>query len=711
MRSVFVALIAIVIPYCSFASGTAVVTDGQFTNVYVYPDPSRETWEHHIRGLRADAAEFSRANIDRFTDTIMTPEWPSYFDTLYQYNRINPPHFFGSGVVKQECIDAAMRDLKDGVMQADTIRSLANCHADGKDPSPQINLIFSPDIKLSKYNFSGTSGDMCIEGKAFAWHGGGLDVPNFTVVPTDPNCSSSFRSFTVRMSHEIVETLASPGGFGVSNVGVDEVGDKCEDRADGTTTWKGFLVQTIWSDSDNTCEPKYLEAPAGSVSQIWILGEGSPFARLTGDRHTLSLTLPSTHPITGGGLTSAALVIKTGGDNLRGGHDNADATLNFAPGTYSGPTRPIRFNINTGHNWDSGQTHYAALSVPPTIRVSDITGVDIMTHFGGGTGGENWDIEKVALMVSFPSGSAVRTPVAPPIEHTWLDTSELPLVRFSGALHEFRINVPRIPIADEGVGISYLRVYVYTGNDDLRGGSDNADLVLDLHDGHRQVLRNINGGRAWAPWTVHEVGIPTNFTSPSSPTPITIRGGDISSLNLMTGFGGGSGGENWNVQRVKLVATITPPPPPAPAVHNWLDSSGAPLVRFTNLLHDWSMAVPHVDEGRSIMRLQVTITTGSHPLLGGRNPGDNCDLALTLANGHTIAIPNINAGMAWAVNSSHTVDVPIQAPDLPPAAQGGDIVGINLHTNFPKQGPIILKGGLIPRMWDVNRVQIIATVM
>src|SRR6516164_6264146 len=70
------------------SAGSAVVTNGHFANVYVYPDPDRETWEQHMASLRPDAANFSRAAIDGFTAALMSPTWPSYFDPLMQYNGI-----------------------------------------------------------------------------------------------------------------------------------------------------------------------------------------------------------------------------------------------------------------------------------------------------------------------------------------------------------------------------------------------------------------------------------------------------------------------------------------------------------------------------------------------------------------------------------------------------------------------------------------------
>src|ERR1051326_4444955 len=125
------------------AHADTVVSDGKFTNVYVFPNPDRETWEQHLNNLPAsqkpaDWQKFTRKSIDDFTEALMGPNWPSYFNAMHQYGGINPPRFFGSHVASQKCVNAAMKDLHNGVLEWTTIRSLSNCHVDGQDPSPQI---------------------------------------------------------------------------------------------------------------------------------------------------------------------------------------------------------------------------------------------------------------------------------------------------------------------------------------------------------------------------------------------------------------------------------------------------------------------------------------------------------------------------------------------------------------------------------------------
>jgi hypothetical protein len=538
-----------------------VVTDGRFTNVYVYPDPSRETWEQHLQGLAAnqkpsDPENFTRQTIDAFTRALMSPDWPSYFGTLHQYGGINPPLFFGSAVASQACVDAAMRDLHNGVLEQTTIRSLSNCHTAGMDPSPQVNLIFSPDIKIGEpvgTPLGAANGpDICSEtsqNHAIAYHAWGLNTPNFAVLPTAPGCAPDFKTFTSTFSHEVIEMLSDPGQAGHGAWGGGELGDQCEGN---DFTWKGFNVQRYRSDNDNICWP--ISPPAGSTTVTWVLAEGSPVIRFTGDVHETTLNVPAARTVSNAPATQVQIWIQTGGDDLRGGDhaaDNANVTLNFVGGT------SLTSNINGGREWGNGQTHVAVLTLPPTApHVQDIQSVTIATHFGGGIAGDNWNVDRIALLVSFPTGSPSWQTQPTAIVHEWLNASGGPLVRFTGGIHD---HTELVPLVDAGVSISALDVIIGTGNDDLRGGShlnDDCDVTVELTSGKVISLTNVNQGHNWPNWSNHTIAIPL--------PPEGLRGGDIKSIKLHTGFGGGIDGDNWNVNQLRLEATLIPPPPPLP---------------------------------------------------------------------------------------------------------------------------------------------------
>ncbi len=66
--TIFIALAGVALIARDINAGSAVVTQGKFTNVYVYPNSDTETWEQHMDRLRpTDAPKFSRASIDNFT--------------------------------------------------------------------------------------------------------------------------------------------------------------------------------------------------------------------------------------------------------------------------------------------------------------------------------------------------------------------------------------------------------------------------------------------------------------------------------------------------------------------------------------------------------------------------------------------------------------------------------------------------------------------
>ena len=112
-------------------------------------------------------------------------------------------------------------------------------------------------------------------------------------------------------------------------------------------------------------------------------------------------------------------------------------------------------------------------------------------------------------------------------------------------MHE---HVESVAAQDAGKKLRALSVIVSTGNDDLRGGNDNCDVVVELTNGSSITVTNANGKQAWKDWTDHAVAIPLPTSG--------LVGGGVKAVKLVTHFGGGVGGDNWNVQRVRLVATL-----------------------------------------------------------------------------------------------------------------------------------------------------------
>ncbi|MTB51877.1 hypothetical protein [Lewinella sp. W8] len=109
-----------------------------------------------------------------------------------------------------------------------------------------------------------------------------------------------------------------------------------------------------------------------------------------------------------------------------------------------------------------------------------------------------------------------------------------------------------------------LNVTITTGGDDLRGGKDNANLVVLFSDGQQQYFRNINGSQRWKDHTPYTVRY--TVRRPAS----AIRG-----IRLETTASGGFSGDNWNVNGIKVWATGSE------RSRVLLDRRGNHLVRFT----------------------------------------------------------------------------------------------------------------------------------
>lgn len=111
--------------------------------------------------------------------------------------------------------------------------------------------------------------------------------------------------------------------------------------------------------------------------------------------------------------------------------------------------------------------------------------------------------------------------------------------------------------------INRLRFDILTGSDDLRGGNDNLNLLVELVNGHVLRQDNVNRSARWADHQRHEVIMPL---APA------VRPTEIKAVTLETTARGGMGGDNWNVDAVTVTSDRGP---------ILTTRSGAPLHRFT----------------------------------------------------------------------------------------------------------------------------------
>jgi hypothetical protein len=124
----------------------------------------------------------------------------------------------------------------------------------------------------------------------------------------------------------------------------------------------------------------------------------SGYKRFTGSDKTLVLNLASAPTIPSGFADRLYLYLKTGGDDLRGGNDNYNVTVFFSNGAQ------MTFNnVNGSGRYPNGSERGETLPLTPRIsRPDQIVKVELQTTFGGGFGGDNWNLDVLEIIALGP---------------------------------------------------------------------------------------------------------------------------------------------------------------------------------------------------------------------------------------------------------------------------------------------------------------------
>lgn len=110
-----------------------------------------------------------------------------------------------------------------------------------------------------------------------------------------------------------------------------------------------------------------------------------------------------------------------------------------------------------------------------------------------------------------------------------------------------------------------LLLEIFTGGDDLRGGNDNVQAIVNFKNGTSQKFENINKGARWINHYYQVVPIELQKS---------VKCEQIKSVVLKTTFGGGIGGDNWNVNSFRVFAQE------GTYQRELYNGAGDPLVRF-----------------------------------------------------------------------------------------------------------------------------------
>lgn len=251
------------------------------------------------------------------------------------------------------------------------------------------------------------------------------------------------------------------------------------------------------------------------------------------------------------------LRIRTGSDDLRGGNNNLNVQIHFADGSM----QPVN-NVNKNANWPNNSTNVVTIPLSKPVapnQIKDITLVHL-AQAGNGTSGDSFH---AALAAGGPPAAGVAMLAGVQSEDNWdmaefqanaLGNGTIDIPIASSGDHVFSgsnpsLDVPARPNAmcPSAGQVTALEFSFNTGNDDLRGGNDNLNVVLNFADGSRQVEFNANHGQTWTNGSNHQLSVVLN-------RPVTLN--QIKSITLETTFGGGSGGDNWNMDSVSISAFV-----------------------------------------------------------------------------------------------------------------------------------------------------------
>ena len=232
--------------------------------------------------------------------------------------------------------------------------------------------------------------------------------------------------------------------------------------------------------------------------------------------------------------------------------------------------------------------------------------------------------------------------------------------------------LPHSNVGQNGARIRRLFFTVRTGDDDLRGGNDNLNVVVKFRDGNAQVKPNVNRGQRWPDNTMQTFEIALQ-------QPVALS--EISSITFKKPTGGGYGTDEWHMAFVTVRAT----------------GDGIDQIIITHWLmsfdraHEELVMPVTIPAAGKVNKLELTIRTGGDDLHGG---GFNLDVMVHFRGGAVQSVRDVNGGKTWENGSTH-----VQTIALDRAIDPSDIVKVDLR----KFGGMM---GEFPDNWDMDSISI-----
>ena len=226
-----------------------------------------------------------------------------------------------------------------------------------------------------------------------------------------------------------------------------------------------------------------------------------------------------------------------------------------------------------------------------------------------------------------------------------------------GQLFTGILGVEKIPVSTEPASNNLVAVMTFrTGNDDLRGGNDNVDVLLYRStDPGVITLENVNKSIGWGRGYVATV----TREIPNSAM-IDIRKFDRVVVRHTGGGPGGTNNDNWDLTQFKMVlkSNIGEDKAPVDFVKEKIlvNSVSGLIHRFTGEAREKSFSVFLSGGQEAINNISFTAVfgTGGDNLEGGNS--NNVSLRLHFSNtDKTLTVNNLNNKAKWENFTTHTI--------------------------------------------------------
>lgn len=255
-------------------------------------------------------------------------------------------------------------------------------------------------------------------------------------------------------------------------------------------------------------------------------------------------------------ISKLELNIRTGNDDLRGQGNDLNVEIHLANGA-------VQFakNVNHGQNWSNNSLNKVMIPLNQPVAPSQVKTIRLIHLAQGGynppsgnaiagsatpagpalapiyaaegiKSEDNWDM---AGLQASGIGNSVTVPIA-----------SFGLHRFTGTNPSLDVNARSDITCPRPNEVTALDFRFRTGNDDLRGGNDNLDITI-FADTLTQGEANVNHSQGWANGSFHSVTVTLQ-----RPVPID----QLRKIYFEATFGGGSGGDNWNMDSVDIIAVM-----------------------------------------------------------------------------------------------------------------------------------------------------------